>query len=333
MLSVVLEGVTVSNNEWFVLTGQQVTATLNSGGFSVAPNSTEWDWGGSIFRNYVAGNSLGNLYLFQTTADKRKDIFLFYTRKDENVTLKCKAALSFAAEAIVKPPLPNISVESRELKSKKPIISRWDIESGAVRAKDSPVTYFGYYGIVGSTYLNGQDWHDVKIDVPTPFADGFGCFVQKITPTRRLDRNTPSMSTAAKSYVNRPCYMTVCLDAGFPYPFSNSTWGVRNATGIGFDSPAQPVYVPDVDGGGTDWYFSDANDSMETWVLYQPPKKDNRPVVWIPLQKYSWGWSGSARRTPPWSLETGNATPGSPSNTDEFPQWSGLNPSPFSYGP
>lgn len=147
------------------------------------------------------------------------------------------------------------------------------------------------------------------------------------------------------------------LDIRFPYPYgytkggttanptftlvnSDYTWEV-GGTGYSDDQPFQYYTTRDVDGGGTLWHASGANDSFDTWVMYQPPPAGGQGTIWVPgpiwvpVEKLTWRWGGYASLSGGrWTSGEGTPfTPGSPSVTDAYPSWQLSIPFGFSVGP
>lgn len=184
-----LQGVTLdaNNRNPQVLTGQQVDATLNTGRFSVVPRSTNWAVTGDAFKNYDY-TSTSNQLVPLSAPDFAVDIFAFYTKKNEPITLTCNATVTTNTN-----PATTLAVTATKTFASVKPTATWGIAGGIVQQKNSVV---GLYGL-GILYTDGQSWHDVNINVPAPFSGGQFCFAQLVTPDLKIYRNLPRGSTAS----------------------------------------------------------------------------------------------------------------------------------------
>ena len=368
-LSIDFLGLTRDGKDLKFLTGQKITASLNSeltAAYPTGPRGQTWTTDGAasapgntassiMFRDYQETRT-SQQFIKLTDGDMKKPNFIFYTFDNGSIVLKCDAELVFPEDSTDAPvkvvkPLPKVSVTAKTIISVRPTNIRWQVENGVVRGDTTPISdLFGYMGVIGSAYLNGQDWHDVNVTVPAPFeGQGQCCFVQLINADRTLERVVPPSANpnAAAVYEKDPFNALECLDSSFPYNFAMPIqWNVsRQRGGRGFDSPQQKVSVPDRDNGGMDWRRAVAVDSMETWLMYMPPSKDRQRTIWIPMASYTWGWNGTAEKKgpldsqsnqPSWIL-TDSSTPPTdrvmPKKTTKFPEWIRFSPSPFSLVP
>lgn len=195
---------------------------------------------------------------------------------------------------------------------------QWIITSGGLQ--DTPPTKFQYAG-------PGQLWTEAKARVNSFGMIGICCFCQLITATREFRREvSPPLSTIFQN----DYYGQTVLDNGAPnnlvYTPPNiaqnkiPTWQL-GAKGRMSDSPGQSYSLD----SSNNWIFSEAVDQMETWFMYRPPSVDSLSTVWIPLAKYSWGWSGQVSRPNPnvqWSQLSGSGSQTSHwTSTFEFPVW------------
>jgi len=199
-------------------------------------------------------------------------------------------------------------------------------------------------------------WGPVAITEPAPFAGkgyGTGCFVQIATINRswtRVATNNPPTSTYSKIQTmsadgtTKMVAAPTGLDVDFPYPYGYSpngdpsnpdptnwtlslslyTWPT-SAKGYAIDEPFQPYTIADQDNGGTDWRTSTATDHFTTWVMYEPPSKDGQGTIYVPLQKLTWKWGGTATRntsTNLWAVQQSpQFDPGTPGDADDYPTW------------
>ena len=176
-------------------------------------------------------------------------------------------------------------------------------------------------------YTDGQSWHDVVINVPSQFPGGKFSFAQTLISTLTVYRQLPQGSTASPYYVQTNNGVNG-LDTIFPYftPFIIPNQPANKEL-VG-DSPqvAVPnlnvtITVPPSDNGGTSWNKTTASDQFTTWLIYMPPGQNS---IWVPLQKYSWSWSGTMIYDFGWTQTAGNPTAGATptaSNTDAPPSW------------
>ena len=211
-----------------------------------------------------------------------------------------------------------------------------------------------------------EPWGPINISVPDPFSGGHGYIAQIATLSRSFTRYNPQPSMPDTSYsklsvlynngTSGAIATPTGLDISYPYPYgytkggtaanptftlvkSNYTWEV-GSTGYSDDQPFASYTTTDVDSGGNLWHDSGANDSFDTWVMYQPPPAGGG-TIYIPLMKLTWKWGGFASRyrdaSGVWSAWTsGLGTPfteGSPAITEAYPSWPLSIPSGFSVGP
>ena len=75
---------------------------------------------------------------------------------------------------------------------------------------------------------------------------------------------------------------------------------------------------------------SRADDSFRTWALYKPPSNAGLATAWVPVQKYSWFWGGTAQHikqgdfwTANWllAMRHGATVAEQPTDTEDFPKW------------
>jgi len=188
----------------------------------------------------------------------------------------------------------------------------WGITTGNVHHSSANSTAagdaYGLYPAFGSSAPGGVYWHDVIVTVPAPFSGGTCCFTQLVQPNHQYN----GTGIGTNNNVNG-------LDNSFKY--FNYTW-VAGSTGTENDSPAilagPGKTIGDVD---------TANDSFQTWIMYQPTGG-----VWIPLQTYSYSWGLTLTWVTPgtWSMSGQSPPPPNPgptytgTATDTPPQWSAV---------
>lgn len=222
----------------------------------------------------------------------------FYDGTAESLTVSCTATLTAPDGTSL-----SVSAKAPQITVLKPTAS-WGITTGNVHYSSSAGEY-GLFPAFGTGAPGGVYWHDVAVTVPAPFSGGTCCFTQLVTPNHTYN----GTATGSNNNVSG-------LDNSFTY--FNYTWSPP-ATGANSDSPAIIVPAGKVAGDTVT-----VSDSLQTWLMYQPPGG-----VWIPLRQYSYNWAltltWSADGT--WAMSGQNpAPPGSGPNymstlTDTPPQW------------
>jgi hypothetical protein len=319
-LYVALAGVTTdpTSGDMKVLTGQQVTASL------VSPIPVKNDANGNpiitwtppanVFKDYTTGTT-GVVVLLQAT-DLNQSTCSFFTKAGpQALTVQCQATLDFPTGSILAGGLPQVNVSSKPLQSVKPTVV-WNVISGSVQMRADGGA-FGLYGVPNPPNVNGQRWKDVDITVPAPFVGGTGCFAQLAKVDRKIYRVLAEGSTAAPFYK----YITSEYRLDNQFPYLNMTWTVGPQKGQSGDSPFQPVSETDIDAGGSNWNQSTAKDDFKAWVMYRPPSKSGRPTAWIPLQMYTWSWTGTADFGVIWTASGPAPTTTNPAASDVHPTW------------
>ena len=334
-----LSGVNPANQ---ALTGQQITATLNGVPSGTKVTSYTWSFTGGTAPNPIKnwdpnGKAADGVTLQQlfplTSADlTQTDVpngnglnvnpitISFYDQVADTVTVKCAANLTFPDSTT-----GSVNPTSVPVTFLKPTVTGWGIKSGIVR---SPHGITGLFNVPGDNiYTDGQSWHDVVINVPSPFSGGQFSFGQTLTPVLTIYRELPQGSTASPYYVQTNNGING-LDTIFPYftPFTIPNQPAsKELTG---DSPqvAIPdlnvtITVPPGDTGGTSWNKTTASDQFTTWLIYLPPGQSS---IWVPLQTYSWSWSGTMINDAGWTQTAGSPTAGATptaSDTNTPPSW------------
>jgi hypothetical protein len=344
--------------------------SITAPSIKVLNNKSQIDWditGSGVFKKFNV--NLPNAGMVNLAPSDKLKILSpqFFDRKAETVNVKCLAVtLNIdSTDADIRAPLPTLTnIDAPELKSDKPQCLA-DIKRGWVQIS-SPLgnSYnnggsFAHNGISNTVTTQGENWQHVKFVILPPFTPNFGsgCFGQLITFDRELLRSVTTDIFGNALFPPRfihPANGLIGLDWGFPYGLASGnvigegvpplagTWNLP-LLGFGGDSPRQGLGQMVADGGGGNWYRSSASDSLSTWIFFNPPSVEGLPTEWIPMQTYSWTWSGVATRDlvplTPWVLSA--ASPAGPgisaldlwTNTDDFPSWVRFHTSPFTLVP
>jgi hypothetical protein len=287
------------------LTGQQITGSVVIPTWpAVIPDvltATSRSWsivqpvndrsGIGDYKDYTHTNTLGALIL-NTATDAVQPTYSFYTVKNGTISLKCDIQLALPPGAHWAGGLPAFTAKSRPITSVRPEISFSPVIDGAVNLwplAPAVPTMFAFTANPTNLVTDGQEWKNVVIAAPAPFAQaGYGCFVQLITADREIKRNT-----SAGFFPRFIFTSSDALDAAFPYPFSSGQWMLPSA-GRFVDNPSQGLSWNAQDNGGTDWYYSRAADSFKVWAMFKPPSVDGQGTTWVPVDKYTWKWNGTA---------------------------------------
>ncbi len=297
--------------DYRVLTGQQITATLQ--GVPAGYTVTKYTWSGqsgTCFKNYdytLPSNQLvplGSTDLSGPAAGSTTVAALnFYDRVKEDLTVTCTVSLKAPDGTAL-----SVTAASPKVNVLKPT-AVWKAETGNVYYSHANDAY-GLYPASGTGYPGGAYWHDVVVTVPTPFSGGTCCFTQLVKPNH-LYNGVPVGP-------NSPNNGILGLDNSFKY--DSYTW-TPPATGTENDSPSIQV-----GNGKTIGDTITANDSLQTWLMYQPTGG-----VWVPLQMYSYSWAVTLTWADPgvtWSVSGQNPAPpnpgpaATPSDAKDPPQWS-----------
>ena len=323
-----------ANKNLNVLTGQQIKSTIT--GCSVKPGTYLWTVsGGAPFRTFthnVAGGQKYDLDQSDYTAPEGD----FFTADKGAVTISCSCTAVFpdkTTQAVTAQALPVTSV--------KPRVTSWDIVSASVRFDREPAlgptnapSFFSPFSLatLAANRHEGQE-STVTVATDAPFAgQGTAAFVQLVTPARYIFDVATGKQQHPAPYSDGTAYNgTKALDQLFPV----ASFAITQ-TGLYADSPQQ----------GTDskWTKSTADDTFDTWIMFMPPPAPgNTATTYVPLQKYSWEWKGTAVQeksgidwTNIWDLSaTFGATPtSSHADTLLFPGWFETAPSTgLSYTP
>ena len=341
------------DGSWKALTGQQITATLNS---PYTSTNYAWSVSGATSPNPFKtwdptwpNSSNPTQFVALTANDMTRSSFGFYDVNDrDSVIVQC--ITSFMTPDNV---THSVTVTSSPIQFFKPTAT-WDYNKPYNPSFRHPIGFFN--DASHSQFGAHETWGAINISVPNPFSGGIGCIIQIANLDRGFARNaqngkpgiysklTVLSGNATRSMVNSP----TGLDVDFPYPYGYTkntdgsftlvntkyTWTVGN---IGFsdDQPYISYTTADVDMGGTLWYDATANDHFNTWVMYQPPSAGGQPTIYVPLQTLAWSWGGSADLIGGvWNVAEGPPfNSGNPSITNTYPAWTLSIPSGFSVGP
>jgi hypothetical protein len=324
------------------LTGQQITASLNGAPANVS--SYTWSFtGGTPIKtwdpNGKAADGTPQQLFPLTDADKKGTDtsanhtgiavggLSFYDQSADTVTVKCQVNYTLPKDGKGNAKSGSMTLTSKSVTFLKPTAT-WGIKSGFVRVKSGNL---GLYGAPGDAiYKDGQAWHDIAVNVPAPFSGGTFAFAQIITPSVVIHRVLAPGSTATHNY-QLPKNEASGLDSVFPYDTDNVANGYSLSqpanTEIDGDSPSAdlPTFTNVTDNGGTNWDQSTTSESFTTYLLY---KASDPNAIWVPLQSYSWKWSGT------WAYQTDQyggggwvAMPGSPT-TSSTPSATAINSPP-----
>ncbi len=350
------------------LTGQGVTAQLSALPSGYKVSSYTWSFtGGTPIKNWDPTSTSNDKTIPLAPADLSAtdvtgngipvaDLSFYYT-KAGSLTVTCTVNYTSPDGKT-----GTMTVQSPSIGYLKPTVT-W-LLTNYNPAFRHPKGFFTDH--TSQQYGAEEPWGPINISVPDPFSGGHGYIAQVATLDRSYVRYNPQPNMPDTSYkkvsvlyndgtrgsVDTPTGM----DISFPYPYgytkggtaanptftlvnSNYTWEV-GSTGYSDDQPFQYYATTAVDGGGNLWHDSGANDSFDTWVMYQPPSAGGG-TIYVPLMKLTWKWGGFASRyitsRGVWSSWTsGEGTPfteGSPAITEAYPSWNYSIPSPFSVGP
>ena len=335
-----------SNSGLNVLTGGQVTATLNcpfpitSYSWSVsgatAPNPfLTWD---PTFPN----SNYPTQFVALTSTDKTKDSFSFYdAHNGDSVTVQCTVTVQPPSG-----PALTVTAMSPNITYIKPSVN-W------VTNQPYGSRPFGFFdGLPNGPFGAQELWGPITITEPPLFVTsgnsnsvGLGVVVQIANPSRSntrvpLNGKPATYSKISVVYANGATgaiSSPVGLDGDFPYPYGaykntdgtftndlgNYGWLAYN-DGYSGDMPQQPYRNSDQDGGGNAWNASSASDSFDTWVMYRPASVGGQGTIYVPLQKLSWSWGATASldQYNLWGVNQPQVfVSGPPANTDIYPAW------------
>jgi len=326
--------------DYRVLTGQQITATLN--GIPTNYAVTKYTWSGqsaTCFKTYndqAPSNQLvplGSADLTGPAAGSNTVAPLaFYDSAKENLTITCAITLTAPdGKSTV-----NLTATAPPINVLKPTAT-WTVNSTAPFGPqlDSSATGSMSFAVL---------WN-ASITVPSPFSGGSGCFAQIVNPTIDFQRH-PLGNQPINCYLKVPqtnpdgttTYVlpTTGLDTHFPYQASSTTlypggymWDVSGAGQSG-DQPGAGFAIPSSDNGGNNWYDAFDSDTFTTWLMYRPSSGG----VWVPLQRVDWSWTGHVVKnaaTGMWNSASNSSPPTTGSSSspgipvDTPPQWTTVN--------
>ena len=299
-----LSGTTDDGNTCKVLTGQQLTASLDPMFPGTTPTWSITEGADECFGDFVVSSdkSTGTVLPIDFGNDRLK----FYTKK-------AGAVKAHATATILLPDgtTPSVSADSREVMSVRPIVSGAFVTSGHV-VFDTNIP--SGYGLVG-----GQVWF-AHVTIDPPFASsGQAAYCQIITPSRSL---TPVAPALPFKNVN---YGLPGLDTYFPLPGSGSP-----TTPCDVQDGDSPSMIAPYTYNGEAIVVSSAQDSFTTYLIFRPfAAVTDQNTTWVPLQKHDWNWAGMMSRPDANSYysPTSHTDPNSmitPDNTFDHPTWQRL---------
>ena len=350
-----------SANDYHVLTGQQITASLSGipSGFTV----TKYTWNqpsATCFKTYnekATSNplvALGTSDLSGPAAGSTSVAPLaFYDSAAENVTVTCTVSINAPDGTAL-----SVTATSPTINVLKPTVTTWGINTGTDVQN-------GISTGLGVSHQSGlitalEIWGGITINEPklgTTTVGGQGCIAQIIT----ADADTATGTTTGGTGVTWidvvknangkfVASQTPALDTGLPFPFgyklgANGVMNTVTNTGSSAFSVSQSGYsgdAPDLSmfpGGGINWTNVFFSSTYNTYVMYQPPGG-----VWVPLQMITWSYALTAKPTPggpytnpadqsQWAVFTPTFSGGIPSNTNTPPTWGAVEASPLYFGP
>ncbi len=329
-----------THGDYRVLTGQQITATVN--GIPTGYTVTKYTWSspsGTCFKTYdytLPSNqlvALGSTDLSGPAAGSTTVAGLsFYDRVKEDLTVTCTVTMTAPDGKTTL----NLTATSPQVHVLKPTAT-WGVDPKTVPANGTANSnQIGFHddSTTSQSYGVNTTWYPTKLSVPSPFSGGQGCFAQLVTPSATITRTATGkgVSTYSLKILNAQGIWIAPgtgLDGSFPYAIGFTTDANGNLTGIASDSswqasgtgasgdnPKGQETTSDVDNGGIMWTSSSISDSFTTWLMYKPDGG-----VWIPVKSATWKASGNASGGPSnWSA-TGNYTAPSPTDAKDPPQW------------
>ena len=306
-VSVGLTGTTLVNGANQALTGQQITASLSIPAPFTLQAVRTWSAPGDTFKTYNP-TLASNQFVALAGTDFSQPTLSFYDKKKESVAVSCSAKVLMPNGTIV-----TVTAKAPKIQFQKPTLTRWDIATGFVQLYQEDQNGQQYWGLgpdpaVVPSEDYGEQWKNVTITVPSPFAGGQGCFAQLITP----DRNQYTFADPNTAVAIGNDNGVQGLDGIFPYDH-NAPWTVP-AAGKDGDSPA--ILALRV-ASNTSIAKTTANDSFKTWVMYMPPAVGSQGTVWIPLKSYTWNWSATVS----WMNNQWTLTSGTPANAAANPNY------------
>jgi len=301
------------------LTGQQITASLlipNGLPSGTKITNYTWSFDGATAPNPIktwdgtaSGDSTHPQLVPLTAADMTGadtsgngisvSSVSFYDQVADNVTVKCAVSLKFSDGTTA-----TVNAKSVPVAFLKPSLTKWDIKGGWVQHYNS--TTWGLAIDPLSSIADGMTWSNATISVPTPFSGGQGCFVQTVTPDRRI------YQANVTTPITGPNNGQAGLDGSFPY---GPLW---NLPSLGADKDG-PAVVSGANANGYQGYDKiTVNDTYTTWVMYKPPSNGIGNPIWVPLKSYGWGFSCTIQ----WQTNAWVTTQAPPSNAATVPVFS-----------
>jgi hypothetical protein len=285
---------------WQCLTGDTLTANLDTETYPQIDPSWNWSATGPVFKDFFletvtrpsTANPAQNITVAQDkgyrrsheVADKNKGTFTFRFYDKGSSVVTCIAQI-----LTPKGTLLTVTADSETITIIQPA-STWVVTDGAVRILGASLTT-GDFGL--NPPVQGQDWV-ATATIPPPFTSRTAdlAFSQNVRTNRFRWANLP----APDNLWGVPENGTWCLDNYFPYsydiqgaPMSTSALvgGNLKVTVHTGDTPS--VGLP----GSLDYYEVQGKDDFEAWLIFRPNGGE-----WVSFKKYTWDWYGRCKRKP-----------------------------------
>lgn len=261
-----INGTVKHDGKWKCLTGDRISASLDTGKYLQITDSHNWSATGSHFKDFyitqstnVPTESTGNRRYHVTSELKQSNFTLHYFDNGSS-KISCSAQV-----ATPKGPL-SLSTESENITIVRPPYTL-DIVKGGVFLNSSQLIA-----------ANGLHW-DATTTLPAPFSLRMAelGISQNISPGRKewKESNPPPMPPSPYPGNGLPG-----LDNTFPYSKQNSIGTIVHSDG---DSPGNAL---------AGLVRVECSDSFEDWLIFRPIGGE-----WISLATFKWSWEGSAEKS------------------------------------
>ena len=304
-LEVVLSGGIGPQTDKRFLIGQQVSATVATGGLQ----ATSFDWSvsdGEPFKDYsvyYSPNATASHTTFETLGAENGSQLAFYFRKalfsGAQSTVSCDVHLAVPVGA---QPSEGFDVTlERDCLVDKPS-NTLAVQTGTTQGFPSPANpqAMRFYGGTYQGHVSGVLWAGT-VTTPVIYGSGGGWNYTQLVTTGRVRDNagiTQSWSINGRSM----------LDTTFGYePVSPALYPDNGSEQVEGDAPAQG-FIPNSS-------YLRVRDSFITYTLYKPPGAGS---CFVPLKNLEWYWQGKAQpdSSGVWQISD---TDGSWSFLDDFP--------------
>jgi hypothetical protein len=276
--------VPLGTTPWQCLTGDTITANLDTGTYPQLLGSHNWTETGPSFKDFylTANDETGKRRYIGEGQDpppalperKRTSFTLRYYDKGTSV-ITCTAQILTPKGTFL-----TVTGDSETITIVRPTWT-WAVLDGEVRIVGGLITATGAAAPGGSP--RGQDW-TAEAKVPAPFLSRAAelRFSQNILSNRFQWANRAAPENLWGDVDNG----IWSLDNSFPYGSITSTTPVPGTFRINTgDSPG--VSLP----GNLDFYEVQGKDDFETWLIFRPSGGE-----WVSLAKDTWGWYGRCKR-------------------------------------